>query len=72
MPFDFTLTKFRALCSAIAQHYPTLTLAEYFGGLELPDRFAMMRHDIDRRAGSALGTARVEQELGVKAIESEG
>jgi hypothetical protein len=30
MPLDFTLTKFRSLCTAVAQHYPTLTLAEYF------------------------------------------
>ncbi|KCZ72209.1 hypothetical protein ANME2D_01613 [Candidatus Methanoperedens nitroreducens] len=67
MSLDFTLTKFRALCSAIAQHYPTLTLAEYFEDAELPDRFAMMRHDIDRRAGSALGTARVEREFGIRA-----
>jgi len=49
MPLDFTLTKFRFLCSAVAQHYPTMTLAEYFSGKELPERFAMMRHDIDRK-----------------------
>ncbi|MDJ1421800.1 MAG: hypothetical protein M5U10_07780 [Candidatus Methanoperedens sp.] len=62
----FTLTKFRALCGAVAQHYPTLTLAEYFQAKALPERFAMMRHDIDRRAGSALFTARVERELGIR------
>jgi len=26
---DFTLSKFRSLCSAVAKHYPTLTIAEY-------------------------------------------
>ena len=60
MPLDFTLTKFRSLCSAVAQHYPTLTLAEYFQGNDLPPRFAMMRHDIDRKPGNALSTARIE------------
>lgn len=64
--FDFTLTKFRKLCSAVAQSYPTLTLTEYFSGKELPARFAIMRHDVDRRASSSLNTARIEQELGIR------
>ena len=66
MPLDFTLSKFRSLCSAVAQHYPTLTLSEYFEGAALPPRFAMMRHDIDRKPMSALNTARVEVEFGIK------
>jgi hypothetical protein len=67
MPFDFTLTKFRSLCSCVAQHYPTLTLLEYFQGNDLPPRFAMMRHDIDRKPEIALFTARVEAEAGIRA-----
>ncbi len=67
MPLDFTLSKFRRLCSAVAQHYPTLTLAEYFQGEKLPLRFAMMRHDIDRKPMRVLNTARVERELGIRA-----
>ncbi len=67
MPLDFTLSKFRRLCSAVTQHYPTLTLAEYFEAEELPPRFAIMRHDIDRKPMSALLTARVERELGIRA-----
>ena len=67
MPLDFTLTKFRSLCSAVAQRYPTLTLAEYFQGNDLPPRFAMMRHDIDRKPGNALSTARIEAESGIRA-----
>ena len=67
MPLDFTLSKFRSLCSSVAQHYPTLTLAEYFQGKELPSRFAMMRHDIDRKPENALFTARVEAEAGIRA-----
>jgi hypothetical protein len=38
MVLDFTLTKFRSLCSAVAQHYPTLTLAECFLGEKLHER----------------------------------
>ncbi|MCZ7403914.1 MAG: hypothetical protein O8C67_03155 [Candidatus Methanoperedens sp.] len=49
MNLDFTLSKFRPLCSSVAQNYPTLTLAEYFESAALPPRFAMMRHDIDRK-----------------------
>jgi hypothetical protein len=67
MPLDFTLSKFRSLCSTIAQHYPTLTLAEYFGGAALPESFAMMRHDIDRKPENALSTARIEAESGIRA-----
>jgi hypothetical protein len=66
MPLDFTLSKFRSLCSIIAQHYPTLTLAEYFEAVALPESFAMMRHDIDRKPTSALSTARIETESGIK------
>ncbi|MCZ7381937.1 MAG: hypothetical protein O8C64_10290 [Candidatus Methanoperedens sp.] len=67
MPLDFTLSKFRRLSSAVAQHYPTLTLAEYFQAENLPPRFAMMRHDIDRKPGNALFTARIEAESGIRA-----
>ena len=67
MTLDFTLSKFQKLAGAVAQHYPTLTLAEYFQAQKLPPRFAMMRHDIDRKLMSALNTARVERELGIRA-----
>lgn len=67
MNLDFTLSKFRSLCSSVAQHYPILTLAEYFSKEKLPPRFAMMRHDIDRKPMSALNTARIERELGIRA-----
>ncbi|MCZ7381940.1 MAG: hypothetical protein O8C64_10305 [Candidatus Methanoperedens sp.] len=67
MPLDFTLSKFRSLCLAVAQHYPTPTLAEYFQAKNLPPRFTMMRHDIDRKPENALFTARIEAESGIKA-----
>ncbi len=65
---DFTLQKFSNLCSAVVGNYPTLTLAEYFSGKEPPERFAIMRHDIDRKPGNALNTARIERELGIRAM----
>jgi len=58
---------FFPLCSAIAQHYPTLTLAKYFQGEKLQERFAMMRHDIDRKPESALYTAGIEAQSGIRA-----
>lgn len=33
----------------------------------MPERFALMRHDVDRRAGNALNTSRIEWELGIRA-----
>jgi len=67
MSLDFTLTKFRSLCTCVAQHYPTLTLAEYFQGKDLPLRFAMMRHDIDRKPENALFTTKIKAEFGIRA-----
>ncbi len=67
MNLDFTLSKFRSLCTCVAQHYPTLTLSEYFEGAELPEKFSMMRHDIDRKPENALSTARIEAESGIRA-----
>ncbi len=67
MPLDFILTKFRYLCTCVTKHYPTLTLAEYFRGKDMPSRFAMMRYDIDRKPENALFTVRVEAESGIRA-----
>jgi hypothetical protein len=62
---DFTIHKFRSLCEAVASNYPTITMAEYFEGSH-PDRFVLMRHDVDRMPGHALETAKIEQELGIR------
>jgi hypothetical protein len=62
---DFTINKFRTLCEAVATNYPTVTMAEYFEGNH-PDRFILMRHDVDRMPGHALETAKIEHELGIK------
>jgi len=64
MPLELTLHKFRQLCFAVAQSYPTMTMAEYFSSNELPEKFALMSHDIDRKPESVLNTAGIEQEWG--------
>ncbi len=64
---DFTFHKFRQLCSAVSTDYPILTMAEYLSGQELPEKFVIMRHDIDRKPKNALNIAKIEQEFRIKA-----
>ena len=62
---DFTIHKFRSLSETVALSYPTVTMAEYFQG-QHPDKFVIMRHDVDRMPGNALATAKIEHELGIR------
>ena len=62
---DFTSYKFLQLCEAISGTYPTVTMAEYLSN-HRPDRFIIMRHDVDRIPERALETARIEHELGIR------
>ncbi|MDD2439249.1 MAG: hypothetical protein PHD41_03365 [Methanosarcinaceae archaeon] len=64
---DFTLYKFRQLLEALAENYSTLTMAEYLCLEQLPERFALIRHDVDRMPKNSLNTSLIESELGVKA-----
>lgn len=65
---DFTLDKFYNLCSTITENYTTITVGEYVtAGNKYPERFVLMRHDVDGRAETALDTARIEHELGIQA-----
>lgn len=63
---DFTIHKFKRLCEAIVDNYPTITMAEYVEGRH-PERFVIMRHDVDRMPGHALETARIEDGVGIRA-----
>lgn len=63
---DFTIHKFQSLCEVVAENYKTITMAEYFCG-QRPDKFVLMRHDVDRMPGHALATAKIEEELGIRA-----
>src|SRR5690606_34263406 len=43
-----------------------VTMTEYICN-QLPDRFVLLRHDVDRMPERALETAKIEHELGIKA-----
>ena len=71
---DFTLTIYRELLCALRQRgYQFLTFEQYcqLKGVgqagSLPEKFIILRHDVDLKAGNSLLTAQVEYELGVKA-----
>jgi len=63
---DFTIFKFQNLCEVIVDNYPSVTMTEYVEG-QHPEKFVLMRHDVDRMPGHSLKTARIEFELGIKA-----
>jgi len=66
--FDFTLDKFQQLCMSLDENnYSSLTMEEYLTTNSLPEKYIMMRHDIDRNPSKALETARIEQEYDIKA-----
>lgn len=67
---DFTLDKYEQLLEALkAAGYVFLTMEEYADALqqqtELPERVAIMRHDVDLKAVNSLRTAQIENRLGV-------
>lgn len=64
---DFTIPEFWDLSSALVRNYKPVTMAEYFSSEHLPEKFAVIRHDVDRMPGNSLATARIESELGIKA-----
>lgn len=68
MVFDFTLDKYRELCSCLLEnHYVPLTFSEYMeNGNELSNKFAIIRHDVDRKPFNALRMAELENEIGVR------
>lgn len=67
MTLDFTLNKYRELCGTIAHSdYTLLTLEEYFSLKKLPEKFIILRHDVDDEPEYALKMAKLENELGVR------
>jgi hypothetical protein len=51
----------------VAAGYEFLTMREYLRSDELPDRFVVMRHDVDRKPENAVDLARIEMRHGVSA-----
>lgn len=67
MTLDFTLNKYRELCSIITESdYTLLTLEEYFSLKKPPERFIILRHDVDDEPEYALKMAQLETELNAK------
>lgn len=63
---DMTLDAYRDLAARTAETYSCLGF-EVLDGLTLPERFAILRHDIDMSPAHALETARIEADLGIRA-----
>ncbi|XVH33582.1 hypothetical protein ACNS7O_18190 (plasmid) [Haloferacaceae archaeon DSL9] len=58
---DFTDEAYAALLDAgLDAGYEFLTVREYFSNEELPDRFIVVRHDVDRKPMNSLQMARTE------------
>jgi len=64
---DFTFAKYKELCETILEsEYTTLTFSQYFSLKNIPEKFVILRHDIDRRPERALKMAKVEKDLRIK------
>ena len=64
---DFTLNTYIKLLEALkANNYTFISFEEYCQGLR-PEKFVILRHDVDLRAGHSLATAQAEAALGLKA-----
>ncbi len=63
---DFTLSKYKSLLqSFIGAGYAILTYEQYCKRSSLPDKFVILRHDIDRLPSQALRVAELEHKLSV-------
>ncbi|MDD4848018.1 MAG: hypothetical protein PHR53_04545 [Bacteroidales bacterium] len=70
---DFTLNSYRHLLLAFQQaNYTFLRYEDYCrikqSGDALPEWFVILRHDVDLKPNNSLATARIEAELGIKAV----
>lgn len=68
MTEGFTRAAYAGLVDAIRDGgYETLTVREYLSPGRLPERFVVLRHDVDRKPGRAEALAGLEADLGVSA-----
>lgn len=71
MSRDFTIKTYRNLLITFQQNgYTLLTLEQFFTQSPLPEKYIVLRHDVDEMPHNALNIAQVEYELGVKATYS--
>lgn len=67
LSMDFTLKKYEELCASLKESgYQTLTIRDFLRIKDPDSRFAILRHDVDRGAKSALGIARIENRFGIR------
>ncbi len=70
---DFTPQKYRELVETLLGHgYQSITYADYCqmrqDGVELPERFVILRHDVDLHAKRSAVIAKIEAAAGAKAV----
>lgn len=64
---DFTRQKYRELIAQLKKNgYEFITFADYCGG-KLPQRFVILRHDVDLKPLNSFGVAKDEKKIGAKA-----
>lgn len=64
---EFTYESYGDLLAAgVGSGYRFLPVRDYLAREEYPDRFVVLRHDVDRKPANALDLARIEAELGVR------
>lgn len=65
---DFTFETYEEILdAALDAGYAFLPIQEYLRAEELPARFVLLRHDVDRRPGNAVTMARLETHRGIAA-----
>lgn len=65
---DFTLQAYRAYLETIQQkQIPFFRFDELMSLKELPPKFCLARHDVDRKPQNALAMAMLEEQMGVRA-----
>lgn len=67
LPADFTYDIYRMLLDClVGNDYETLTVREYVLRDRLPERFVILRHDVDRKPGNAVRMAALEADRGIE------
>jgi len=63
---DFTFAKYKELCETIVESkYTTLTFTQYFSLKNIPEKFIILRHDVERQIEYALRMAKLENDFGI-------
>jgi len=64
---DFTIKKYKKLCKTIsASNYEILTVENYISKKEKPNKFIILRHDVDIKPERALEFAKVESMFNIQ------